>query len=509
MKLTGRPFTIPAGILFCILLVFARVMAVSPVQAADIQSDRSEYCAHRIDGQIGRGDGERIIEYLQTALDRVDRDQLDDPLAISPFSVCLNSPGGSLTEATRIAAFLLENWIGTVVDDGDSCLSACSIIFLMGNTDGDLGKGLNRKLHVNATLGLHRPSVDAPDGAGYSGEQLSKAFDLANEAIYRFMALANTPLGLTDGVFVQSDLMQNMLEHKGQEFFFVDTVGKALRWQIDLLGYEKPVLVDSTAAARACHNMFSVSRSAGDETAYLYENYSHDDLADGVTTFHAHSAHDGYSGFHYEVYAAYWDIVRAGCRIGVVNWGEGPQMSGCGGSWSGAENYPGNDFCLLSGPFAPETFDMTGSNDAEVLGLLMGKLPSFAVFPLETALRELPHLSQESRARVMTSPDLPRMLSALGLRDCAEAGLCRPGERAVSAPAPKRDIRNWQRIVRVEANDVLWIRSCGASKCKKVGSLSPGQSDFYITECDRGWCKVFRSDDMFAGWASKRYMEAR
>lgn len=509
-KLTRRSHTITGAALFFVAaIVVALVTAAGPVQAAGIQPARSEHCAHRIDGQIGRGDSERIIGYLQTALDRVDQYQMDDPLVLSPFSVCLNSPGGSLSEATRIAAFLLEKWIGTVVDDGDSCLSACSIIFLMGSTDGDLGKGLNRKLHVNATLGLHRPSVDAPDGAGFSGEQLSKAFDLANEAIYRFMALANTPLGLTDGIFVQPDLMQNMLQHKGQDFFYVDTVGKALRWQIDLFGYEKTTLVDAVAAARACHNMFTVSTSTGKDLVYDYETYTQDQLMDGVTTFHAHSANDGYSGFHYEVHAAYWDMVKSGCRIGVVDLGEGPQMSGCGGSWSGADNFPGNDFCLISGPFAPDTFDMTGSNDAEVLALLMGKLPAFAIYPLETTLRDLPDLARKTRARIVASPDLPRMLAALGFRDCAESDLCKPGERAVSAKASKPDSRNWQRIVGVASNDVLWIRSCESSKCNKVGSLAPGQSDFYITECDGGWCKVFWSDDSFAGWSSKRYMEAR
>ncbi|WP_171181634.1 M48 family metalloprotease [Ruegeria sp. HKCCD8929] len=71
---------------------------------------------------------------------------------------------------------------------------------------------------------------------------------------------------------------------------------------------------------------------------------------------------------------------------------------------------------------------------------------------------------------------------------------------------PKIDARNWQRVTGVASNDVLWVRSCGSTRCEKVASLNPGQQGFYITDCDRGWCRIHDQDGSVLGWASGKYL---
>ena len=89
-------------------------------------------CTHRLDGYIENGDAERVISQLKVDLpdDGSRLDYTNDQAVL-----CLNSPGGSLTDAARIANAIvneLRYGLGTKIESGDSCLSACAIIFMAG-----------------------------------------------------------------------------------------------------------------------------------------------------------------------------------------------------------------------------------------------------------------------------------------------------------------------------------------------------------------------------------------
>jgi len=65
----------------------------------------------------------------------------------------------------------------------------------------------------------------------------------------------------------------------------------------------------------------------------------------------------------------------------------------------------------------------------------------------------------------------------------------------------------WRQVVRVAADDVLWVRSCGSPECRKLGSLAPGQRGIYTTDCEGRWCKVHDRTGRMLGWSHAGYLE--
>ncbi|WP_141135828.1 hypothetical protein [Antarctobacter heliothermus] len=179
-------------------------------------------------------------------------------------AVCLNSPGGSLIEATKIAEFIESRYLGTVIEDGDSCLSACSLIFMLGTKKlGSVGSdewsrrlemGLSRRMHVNGTLGFHRPAPTLDTSRSYSAKDMSAAFDVAVNAALEFMRLANSYKPSDGTGAMKPDLIEKLLQHKGQDFYYIDTVDKAGRWDIEIFGYPEPRHAGAREALNACDN---------------------------------------------------------------------------------------------------------------------------------------------------------------------------------------------------------------------------------------------------------------
>lgn len=198
-------------------------------------------CNLTLDGAIEDGDLDRLKAAI--AKQRADR-----------FSqvprLCLNSPGGSYNEGLDIAAHLMENSIGTAIPAGSECYSACAIIF-MGGTYPWKGE-LNRYLHVAGVLGFHAPYI--PDSGGdqkVDDSQVRLAFSEGIRAMSAFMQL-----GVGNAVKrIVPELMQEMMAQGPSEFFFVDTVGKAIRFRIHIYGVTDVPAVDNTGVCNACVNM--------------------------------------------------------------------------------------------------------------------------------------------------------------------------------------------------------------------------------------------------------------
>ncbi len=75
----------------------------------------------------------------------------------------MNGPGGSYIEGLRLADFLRENHIATVVERGMQCYSACAFGFLGGSgwspQDG-VGTYIDRMLEPGSVVGFHAPYAD-------------------------------------------------------------------------------------------------------------------------------------------------------------------------------------------------------------------------------------------------------------------------------------------------------------------------------------------------------------
>lgn len=90
-------------------------------------------------GAIADGDAERAISYLEARASDVQH-------------VRLNSPGGSVRDALAIGRALRDRELGTRLEAGDICLSACPYI---------LAGGVTRQVDDLAQVGVHQHYFDA------------------------------------------------------------------------------------------------------------------------------------------------------------------------------------------------------------------------------------------------------------------------------------------------------------------------------------------------------------
>src|ERR1019366_2571432 len=99
----------------------------------------------QLSGEIKKGDAEKLAKTLV----------LSHPFGTFLY---LDSPGGDIEEAMRIASLAKALHLATVVASGGSCASACFFIFLAGENHLATGKFDRRMPKREAGyIGLHRP----------------------------------------------------------------------------------------------------------------------------------------------------------------------------------------------------------------------------------------------------------------------------------------------------------------------------------------------------------------
>lgn len=199
-----------------IFAIFSLCIAFTNAQAATIQrySDPVMGCTALLSGVIEEGDAEHLGNIIsQTNFGGYNR-------------LCLDSSGGSLEEGLRIARLIQNShYWGTAIASGHVCESACSIIFLAG---GDTEGGYSRVrpvMHPHATLGLHAPSLNIPDGE-YSEEIVSRAYEVALEA------MRDITLFRSNNPNFPEELLYFMLSTPPDEMFYINTVGRAAAFNI-------------------------------------------------------------------------------------------------------------------------------------------------------------------------------------------------------------------------------------------------------------------------------------
>lgn len=218
--------------------------------AAEFSKGENPECRIQMRGQIIKGDLDRFKKANATF------PLVDEGESSEGNTICLHSPGGSLSEAGRLAAYFYEKGVGTVVHDGHECLSACSFMFMLGMAQGAEVSFVNRRLHPNAKLGFHRPELSLDKNKDYKGSAVVKAFDVAILSALDLLAISNNKKPFSQEPMVDVDLLKIAFTHRGADFFYIDTIDKVGRWKIDILNLdtEKMPKLNLEGAWNSCEN---------------------------------------------------------------------------------------------------------------------------------------------------------------------------------------------------------------------------------------------------------------
>ena len=242
--------------------VVALMIMVAPLQSASITVERSVNCLVRLKGSIAPGDTEalRQIPVAFKALLRKGEGREG-----GEHSICLDSPGGSWREALKMAKFIMKQSIGTRVMGGAGCYSACALIFMAGRNTGLEVDGSYRYLHVRGKLGFHAPYLSIPDSlssssSGFSSRDVEEAFASASKMISDLMVLFSEKTPFSGEPLIKPSLISQMSKTPRDKFVLIDTVGKALRWNISIYGHNLKISPSKTANINACHNFDAIKQ---------------------------------------------------------------------------------------------------------------------------------------------------------------------------------------------------------------------------------------------------------
>lgn len=338
-------------------------------------------CDIELSGQIMPGD----LDQLREAFTRVIGTRWAAEVYSEPpyRPLCLNSPGGSLGEAIRIAQFVHENSITTILPPGSTCQSACSWVFMLGNAEADEGGGPSRAMHYTARLSIHAPSIDFGSSDTIRREPVERAFNQVIQGLGVVLAIANQVSIFDARPFIDSDFIEMAFSHVGEDWFEIDTVHKAGRWRIEVFGFEAPEQLDERAAWDLCNNTTSIWLRPWSSVLERYGTsaqisllYTRSAVSRRGQFYHVSGVDDGYVGHS--------------CVVGTDG-------RFCGVNQSINPNGPTS---------ADEACDMSDFATVRFISERDGS--ALAVFPGETLLSDLPRASARVRARaLLTTQDRP------------------------------------------------------------------------------------------------------
>lgn len=224
-------------------------------------------CGYLYSGQINRGD---FVNFHRGGLLNGVR------------RICLDSPGGSFAEAFDFIKQLgWENTIGTRVRSGDSCLSACAIIFMFGQNFGANSPYPSRELEPGAKLGFHSPfPADHGDRTGRISTVLKTALEITELLVDN----AYTALS-TKGPGIPPEIVAIMLDTPGDKMYLVDTIGEIQMLGIDMTrrpGENFKLRNNVPTVARIVRQICASSQITTHRQHYVKEGYSYTDLTDQV-----------------------------------------------------------------------------------------------------------------------------------------------------------------------------------------------------------------------------------
>lgn len=342
-------------------------------QAAEFRpgGDAEMGCLMTMTGTIRPGDAEKLHGALKTVMQNP-ADVLNGKTFDSivnegnPAFLCLDSPGGALSEALKMGDLLYNYdalhgqsqdgyWIGqlgTAVPAGARCESACAVFFLAGgvHAEGDAGRLPMRVLHARGRLGFHSVSLQVPDRA-YDAASVNKAFKVALSSMEQLTARQAV-------LRLRPSLLSVILTTPPDSMHYAGTVGEAAEWNIEVRGLPKLREATRKNIAMACNH---IQRRHASQ--------------DG-STFAGHMARDPASGRWLEEYSQIANLDWAFDRFSATE--------------EGYEFYspePMGEGELCGGRYSKKTMDGVVSTE-ETLGWASG-FENHMLFPADVTFNEL------------------------------------------------------------------------------------------------------------------------
>jgi ATP-dependent protease ClpP protease subunit len=193
------------------------------------------------------------------------------------FFLCLRSGGGNTSEALKIAEFVLETQrpsIATVVEDGQTCASACALIFLAGNAPAMKGAWPQRFLRPRARLLFHSSRINlsnysddallvyltAAASEGHLKETITGLYKNGLRDVQSVMSTFQREVYETEnlsGPWVPPSLFLEMFSQDPEEWVCVDTIDAIGRWNIQAFGYSPPKALSSQNYLNVCHSAYN------------------------------------------------------------------------------------------------------------------------------------------------------------------------------------------------------------------------------------------------------------
>jgi hypothetical protein len=225
-------------------------------------------CDFILDGEIKEGDAALLIQKFK-AMPETDH---------FTYFLCLRSGGGDLQEAVKIAQFVVSQGrpaIATVVEDGQTCASACAVIFLAGN-ESDPGRHAHPKrfLHPRGRLLFHSSQLDlrrfsdkellailtehTSDPRGLQGKIVDLYKDGLRDVqnvIATFQQFIYDREDISDR-WVRPSLFLEMFALDPGEWICVDNLDAVGRWNIQIYGYQVPEPPGRENYANVCRSAY-------------------------------------------------------------------------------------------------------------------------------------------------------------------------------------------------------------------------------------------------------------
>jgi hypothetical protein len=209
-------------VILCASVILASIFPGMRADAAEIQvgtctrpekgtdgNSRSD-CDIRLVGEISSGDAQKLGQLLRSPLKEGQAFQ----------SLKLDSPGGEVREAIRIAQIVRQALLETInwsdKKGGNSqCLSACFLVWVAGSHRHQLGESTN---HGTVGIGLHRPYF-AKEFYSANAASVADAHQSLNEYVRNFLRREDVP----------EDLINLMLSRSSREIYWLHENGEPFR----------------------------------------------------------------------------------------------------------------------------------------------------------------------------------------------------------------------------------------------------------------------------------------
>lgn len=263
-----RWLSIITAVLFLSLIPAAHSHADSvsgsgKIHVHGLDFDDPDICSVRLDGDLYDEEAVKLIERLKALPDR----------SFAVFGVlCLNSEGGDFGAAVSIINYLLEEGGGygivTYIPKDASCGSACALVFLAGSGCDTSGCYIYRVMNSSSSLWFHSPFNN------------TLAHDLSEEAVNSiFRSGINVIRELINPIVASAydyeadritiNMLVQILNHEGHDRHYIDTLGKAIEFNVEVEGDFLLPEFDPIVLFEAC-DYAQINKMEGEDKPIIY-----------------------------------------------------------------------------------------------------------------------------------------------------------------------------------------------------------------------------------------------